>query len=892
MYPFWFWNGVQDEANISAQLAAMKDGGCRGVVLHSRTGNRIPYLSERWMALLRHSCECCRRLGLAVWLYDEDGYPSGNAGMMVQKLRPDLRQKHLVFDYSATDPAHPCHAAYDPDTYEPIDETAVPAGTVALRFSVEHIDRHVDVFSRESADLFISLTHDKFQKHLGEFFGNVIEAIYTDNESYQVWNGYGIAWSETLEAEYAARFGAPLTSILPRLVEDLPGAAEARFRFHSLARDLFLRNFIVPQVEWCRRNGLLYTGHLCGDEGPTSNCIKNFGTAIPYFMEQDIPALDDYLCDIANHAYLREPCSPPGRRVLCDYQDNLLTHLMYKGASSVSNQFKSGLVSCEALTFLGWNVTPDFLNTQMMFELGMGVNLMTPHAYYYTVGDGTKHDCPPSYSHQQPFHRVFGERSRAWTRTAELLMRGKFHADTLVIYPDRVLGTQTGADMDASFVLRRPRARMSPAEFDIRFSTLLLELARRHVGYELGEDSIVARLGRIEGGTLALGAMAYSTVVVMPGIDIGDGTAALLRRLEAAGGRILTLPPGDASALDSLAPDIDITGAGTAEILVHARDNAGFREAYLLNLSGKALQPRIAVDGDFILYDPVADCGFHASGSTPEGFEMEHGAACMVMPPDFACKLVDHGTTQHVGARSWTQVSPRRIKALRDNIAAFPKTADATFAVEPGAQVRAVYAERIAESGMRINGAAMPDGRGIAHHPCDFCFTGVAVSGLCHDGANEISFDKKCDMVYLEGDFAFEDGVLKAPKTPVPGDLAKNGFPHYWGAVEYEFAFDGVKDMLRLDLAGGAAEVFVNDRPAGVVFGLPPVLRLGGLCKAGENTLVVRLYNTAANFLTAKPEPFGLRSAWVSGGRLPKTAAGGVCQKSDGPIRHCLCQAH
>ena len=52
VYPFWFWNGVQEESRIAEQLEAMKAGGCRGVVLHSRERNRIPYLSERWFELV------------------------------------------------------------------------------------------------------------------------------------------------------------------------------------------------------------------------------------------------------------------------------------------------------------------------------------------------------------------------------------------------------------------------------------------------------------------------------------------------------------------------------------------------------------------------------------------------------------------------------------------------------------------------------------------------------------------------------------------------------------------------------------------------------------------------------------------------------------------------
>ena len=176
------------------------------------------------------------------------------------------------------------------------------------------------------------------------------------------------------------------------LVEDLPGADAVRFNFYGLASKLILKNFIEPQVDWCRKNGLAYTGHLCGDEGPTRMCIKNFGTSMPYMLAEDIPAIDDYLCELMDHGYLRNPINGPETRFLHHDPNRLFTLYIYKCASSIANQFKDGLVSAEVLTFLGWNIQPDFLNTQMMFELGMGVNLMTTNEYYYTLGDGTRND--------------------------------------------------------------------------------------------------------------------------------------------------------------------------------------------------------------------------------------------------------------------------------------------------------------------------------------------------------------------------------------------------------------------------------------------------------------------------------------------------------------------
>ena len=77
---FWFWNGDQQEAEITRQLELAAAGGLRGMAIHARSGNQTDYMSDRWIVLTRHSCEEALRLGLDIWLYDEEGFPSGTVG--------------------------------------------------------------------------------------------------------------------------------------------------------------------------------------------------------------------------------------------------------------------------------------------------------------------------------------------------------------------------------------------------------------------------------------------------------------------------------------------------------------------------------------------------------------------------------------------------------------------------------------------------------------------------------------------------------------------------------------------------------------------------------------------------------------------------------------------
>jgi hypothetical protein len=87
--PFLVWNGEVTEAEIDAHLKSFHDQGVRSVFIHPRPGMITPYLTDRWFELCRHTVEQGKRLGMEVWLYDENSYPSGFAGGHVPAAMPE-----------------------------------------------------------------------------------------------------------------------------------------------------------------------------------------------------------------------------------------------------------------------------------------------------------------------------------------------------------------------------------------------------------------------------------------------------------------------------------------------------------------------------------------------------------------------------------------------------------------------------------------------------------------------------------------------------------------------------------------------------------------------------------------------------------------------------------
>lgn len=93
--PLWVWNDRITQEQIETQLADFKAHGIGGVFIHPRPGLITPYLSEEWLDLCRDAVKVGKGLGMKVWIYDENSYPSGFAGGHVPAEMPDSIGKGL-----------------------------------------------------------------------------------------------------------------------------------------------------------------------------------------------------------------------------------------------------------------------------------------------------------------------------------------------------------------------------------------------------------------------------------------------------------------------------------------------------------------------------------------------------------------------------------------------------------------------------------------------------------------------------------------------------------------------------------------------------------------------------------------------------------------------------
>ena len=855
--PFWFWNGDQDEEEITRQLRLAAGCGVRGMALHARAGNRTEYMSERWIELVRHACDKAKELGLEIWLYDEEGYPSGTVGGRLPARGDRFQQKLVQFGYlpgrelasvqsilrvfRATD----LQKAVRPDEIE--DEERV------LAFWRGTIPRYIDALSREVADAFLEMTHRPYHQALGEYFGNPITFVYTDdlNSLLHGLGNAGLPYADGLEEQFLARYGYSLLDHLPALVEDVPECAKVRIHFRRLVLDRFLGEFVDPLYQWCDAHGVGLTGHLCGDEGPMSKAVSRFGAPMPFFESEHVPGLDDFLVGMHDSRFAAELRNDMG----------MYPVLIHKTASSVANQLKGGVCGCEVLTSLGWGVPLVEQSAQLLFEHALGVNLITHHDFSYATAGVAKRDHPASFFFQQPYWPVAREFHDQIARTSQLLQRGQYDADVLVIYPISSCWTALdGASLDPEFAQQHHVAARAPDEIEEALAELCMFLLRSHVGYEYGDEVLMERHGRISDHGLSIGDMTYGTVIIPPVNNLFRTTVDLLRQFLDAGGRVAAVEPGDC-LVDGVTPErpvfgadgllagsveidelsglrdlalptaIEIYSAGGApapEVLVHSRTVQGSAEHFLVNLGESAADLQVSgLDEEFVIYDPDSDRVVYRGRQWPESFTMPRFSALHILP---ATELEEAKTValreslfSEPGGPSSTILGDYwRVRAEEPNVmlldwCTLPDgsevSVDATGPLPEGAEVRveldvpapadvhALLVEGFVPVTVCVNGTPL-QAASDQSHPASQDLMGWGLDGLLQSGPNTISVRidravERLEPMYLVGSFGVElvgtPAGSRAALTQLAGglgDLVEQGLPFYWGAVTYEAEFE------------------------------------------------------------------------------------------------------
>ena len=275
------------------------DCGLGGLVINVG-GNDYIRNQENWDRFVQ-GAKNAADAGLRLWIYDEQGYPSLEAGGVVLEGRPELVSKELVWDKDAPEPftvrdcyefTHSCNSYSTARRYpNPLNPAAV--------------------------ERFIEVTHARYKKELGDELYNKIESFFTDEPSMMAANLGQIPedvrkrikiddpidpdkknlpmlpWCDDLEAQYKARYGEELR---PHFLSLFTGQTDAdkkiRANYWKLIEDLYAERFYGAIQKFCRDNGgPVSSGHTLHEEILNGH-VPLDGNKMRTVKAFDIPGLD------------------------------------------------------------------------------------------------------------------------------------------------------------------------------------------------------------------------------------------------------------------------------------------------------------------------------------------------------------------------------------------------------------------------------------------------------------------------------------------------------------------------------------------------------------------------------------------------------------------------
>lgn len=555
--PFWFWNGKLEIPRLERQIADMHEKGIGGFFIHARFGLDTEYLSSDWLDCVKTSIGAASRLGMEVWLYDENTFPSGLSDLKVT-ANPEFRSKFVDLTEamvtgpaSAAIPVPPgqvlCAKAIRYENQRPTGDSHdlagmtegsrlnwnAPAGDWQIMiFALQVLDSPsgkvfgVDYLNRAAAECFIQTTHELYARVIGEHFGKTVKGFFVDEPTLLPWHHdicwYGnrpharvVAWNHDL-AEELAREGLPASELLPHLFYTLDETSgPKRLAFYRAVNRLYVNSFFKPYRRWCDEHSLLLTGHLLLEEGLYCNTIFQ-ADPLPPLAHLHIPGTD-HLGAGAEGPYGGWARLP---RTRTNIQGEKLV-------TSAGHLLAGGRVLSETFGCAGWALSLEDMKRITDWQYSLGVNFMCPHAVFYSIEGFRKTDAPPSHNHNAtwPYYRCYGDYVG---RLSYMLSGGTHVAQAGILYP--LEGFQAQYEIG--------RQGEGDRAISNAFDALCTVLPQIHYDYDILRSQMLTD-ARVESGGLRVGGEAFEVIIVPPTPVIAPEAAKKLREFRRSGGHVI-----------------------------------------------------------------------------------------------------------------------------------------------------------------------------------------------------------------------------------------------------------------------------------------------------------------------------------------------------------------
>lgn len=381
--PFWFWNDQLSEDELDRQMLEFKEKGVDGFVIHPRLGlpESIGYLTEEYFHYVRHAVKRASEWNMKVVLYDEAMYPSGSCHGKVVLENPDFASRGLFMREEKE--GHPgetlvASAAHGGNMYYYYE--AFSGGTIrGIHYGEDDGEAHApasaDLMNPEAVACFIRLTHDAYYQQLKEYFGTTIIGIFTDEPNIlgRCAKGGMIPWTKGFLDEYKKQGGTEEDLYWLFAEKDNTQGDAARETYEGAVYERMSRAYYQQIADWCKAHAIAMTGH------------PEKSTDIGYLKYFDIPCQDIVWRFVAPEAG-KGVCGEHSTMGKCSSDS-----ARHRGKRRNGNE----CFGCCGAVDDPYRFTKDDMKWYLNWLFVRGVNMIYPHAFYYSLRDKRKEERPP-----------------------------------------------------------------------------------------------------------------------------------------------------------------------------------------------------------------------------------------------------------------------------------------------------------------------------------------------------------------------------------------------------------------------------------------------------------------------------------------------------------------
>ena len=497
--PFWSINSKLEKAEIVRQIYEMHTYGLGGFVFHARTGLVTEYLSDEWFEMVETALDTAKRLGMIVWVYDENGWPSGFVG---GKLLEKESNRATYLTYEVLD-------EYDENAFAVYEYTEKGGArwlkekeTIRGKYHTlykQTSDAYTDILNPEVTDQFIEETYEKYHQRFADRFGKELVGFFTDEPQYY---RYATPISAVTAPEFLKENGYDVREGLLYLFVQNEKGYPFRVQYYTLMNRLYCENYYQRLLDWCENKGCLLTGHTVEETFLTTQMWGSADSATSYLYEH-VPAIDNL-------------------------EKSLTAEISAKLVGSVASQIGKKIVCTETFGVSGYSVTPKQLKLIADKQYVYGVSTMIQHLYNYSLAGQGKIDCPPSFGRMMPWISGYAEFNGYFEKLGCFIANSEEHAPVAVIPP-----------MESVYLdYIRDDELPSQESVDAPFWETLTALRNAGIAYHFVNEKVLEKIGGVQGDELVVGERKYSAVVLANCRELKSNTLSVLKAYTQANGKL------------------------------------------------------------------------------------------------------------------------------------------------------------------------------------------------------------------------------------------------------------------------------------------------------------------------------------------------------------------